>query len=203
MNTRKSYRYGAGAAALVVAFALCWSSVAWSSDPPQTGFACPQLATLDAFAGPWHVTESHFNSRGEVVATVKGMEEVLWVLDARAISRKYNTKSDAAAYEALGMLTWSQSASAYQGTWFDNVTLDGPRSVTAQWDEGQRTMTYTISALQGGGVNYRVIDRFTDLEHRSATTFRVDGNTITKVMEVRYDRAKPCPDSQSIRILPG
>ena len=67
----------------------------------------PQLARLAAFVGPWAVTETHFDVRGDVVATVKGTEEITWVLDRHAIRRVYQSRAEASHYRAIGMLTWN------------------------------------------------------------------------------------------------
>ena len=51
-------------------------------------YPSPKIAHLELFIGPWHVSEEHFNARGEVVATVKGTEEITWILDRHAIRRR-------------------------------------------------------------------------------------------------------------------
>ncbi|MEK7757891.1 MAG: DUF1579 family protein, partial [Planctomycetota bacterium] len=93
-------------------------------------FANPEIARLDIFIGPWSVTESHFNPRGELIATVKGTEEITWILDHRAIRRAYSTATGSTIFKAHGTLTWNNADKKYHGVWFDNVSTAGPTTVT-------------------------------------------------------------------------
>jgi len=155
-----------------------------------------QTAVLDQFVGLWNVVEQHLDPSGQVTATVKGTEEITWVLDHHAIRREYSTKSDSAAYKATGFLTWNDASKAYNGIWFDNISVAGPTTVTATWDDKSRSMTFTAEGPDraGGRQAYKTIEQFESDETRVATTFRIRGSEVTKILEVRYQRAAPCPD---------
>ena len=167
-------------------------------------FASPELARLDVFIGPWSVTESHFNPRGELIATVKGTEEITWILDHRAIRRVYSTATDSTIFKANGTLTWNDADKKYHGVWFDNVSTAGPTTVTGSWDDQTRTMLLQVesSGREGLSVRYRVVERFADPQTRVATTYLVEGSNLVKRMEVEYKRATPCP-AKAITILGG
>lgn len=173
-----------------------------SSKETQPEFASPELAVLDRFAGPWNVAESHFNSRGDVVGSAKGIEEGAWVLDRRALRRTYTSGEEGKLFHAIGMITWDAAEKQYEGTWFDNANTTGPTALTGVWDEPSRTMTFTLrsNAPDAKPVQHKVVDRFVDEEHRVATTFKILGNQMEKVMEVQFARARPCPNN--LRILP-
>ena len=163
---------------------------------PEPEFASPQLATLELFLGPWRVTEDHFDAKGEVMATVRGTEEVAWILDRHAIRRVYTTTTTSTVFRAIGTLTFSDAEDAYRGAWFDNASTSGPSLVKGEWDDKARTMVFTVEKRAKGGKvsRYRVVDRFTDDERRVVTTYMIDGNKNVKLVEVRYRRAIPCPD---------
>lgn len=167
-------------------------------------FASPELARLDIFIGPWSVTESHFNPRGELIATVKGTEEITWILDRRAIRRAYSTATDSTIFKAQGTLTWNSTEKKYQGVWFDNVSTAGPTTVTGSWDDQTRTMLFQVESSAGAGstVRYRVVERFADPQTRVATTYLIDGSNLVKRMEVEYKRAVPCP-AKALTIIGG
>jgi len=167
-------------------------------------FANPELARLDLFIGPWSVTESHFNPRGELIATVKGTEEITWILDYRAIRRAYSTATDSTIFKAQGTLTWNNTDKKYHGVWFDNVSTAGPTTVTGSWDDQTRTMLFQVESPGGEGstVRYRVVERFADPQTRVATTYLVDGSNLVKRMEVEYKRATPCP-AKALTIIGG
>lgn len=167
-------------------------------------FASPELARLDIFIGPWSVTESHFNPRGELIATVKGTEEITWILDHRAIRRAYSTATGSTIFKAQGTLTWNSEGKKYHGVWFDNVSTAGPTTVTGSWDDQTRTMLFHLESAgrDGAIVRYRVVERFTDPQIRVATTYLVDGSNLVKRMEVEYKRATPCP-ARALSILGG
>jgi hypothetical protein len=167
-------------------------------------FASPELARLDLFIGPWSVTESHFNPRGELIATVKGTEEITWILDHRAIRRVYSTATDTAAFKANGTLTWNDAERKYHGVWFDNVSTAGPTTAMGTWDDETHTMLFHVesSGREGATVRYRVVEKFTDPQTRMATTYLIEGSNLVKRMEVEYKRATPCP-AKAMRILGG
>jgi len=158
-------------------------------------FASPELARLDVFIGPWSVTENHFNPRGELIATVKGTEDITWILDHRAIRRAYATATDSKVFKANGTLTWNDAEKKYQGVWFDNVSTSGPMTVMGSWDDETKTMIFQVesSGREGSTVRYRVVERITDPQTRVATTYLIDGANLVKRMEVEYKRATPCP----------
>ncbi len=158
-------------------------------------FASPELAALDDFIGPWSVIENHFNPRGELIATVKGTEDVTWILDHRAIRRAYSTATDSTIFKAHGTLTWNNTEKEYQGVWFDNVSTSGPTTVTGSWDNATKTMQFQMESTgkNGVAVRYRAVERFTDPQTRMSTTYLIDGSNLVKRMEVEYKRAIPCP----------
>lgn len=158
-------------------------------------FANPELARLDMFIGPWSVTENHFNPRGELIATVKGTEEITWILDHRAIRRAYSTAPDATVFKAQGTLTWNSAEKKYHGAWFDNVATAGPTTVTGSWDDQTQTMLFHLESAgrDGSIVRHRVVERFADPQTRVATTYLIEGTSLVKRMEVEYKRAIPCP----------
>jgi hypothetical protein len=167
-------------------------------------FASPELARLDIFIGPWSVTESHFNPRGEMIATVKGTEEITWILDHRAIRRAYSTAPGATVFKANGTLTWNDTMKKYHGVWFDNVSTAGPTTALGTWDDDTKTMLFQIEASrrEGATVRYRVVEKFTDPQTRMSTTYLIEGSNLVKRMEVEYKRATPCP-AKALRILGG
>jgi len=167
-------------------------------------FASPELARLDVFIGPWSVTESHFNPRGELIATVKGTEEITWILDHRAIRRAYSTAPGSTIFKAQGTLTWNDTEKKYHGVWFDNVSTAGSTTVTGSWDDQTRTMLFQLESAgrDGSVVRYRVVERFADPQTRVATTYLVEGSNLIKRMEVEYKRATPCP-ARAFSILGG
>jgi hypothetical protein len=172
----------------------------------RTVFVRPELADLDRYIGHWLVTEKHFSAEGKEIATTKGLEEILWILDTNAIYRRYNTSSEQRAYKAIGMLTWNEDAGCFKGTWYDNVSRTDPKTVTASWDGKSRTMTHTIRPIgqPDSDAMYRTVEEFLEDGSRQATTFLIQGAKKTKVLEVRYRRAQPCPGSQTIhRIIEG
>lgn len=154
-----------------------------------------QLARLEMWIGLWTVTERHFNSNGDVVATVKGSEEVSWLLDRHAIKRDYRSGTESSKFHALGIWTFNDVDDVYQGIWFDNTGTAGPTLVKGEWDPGTLTMVATMESPRKNGspVGHRVVERFIDPDHREATTYRLDGTELTKRMQVEYVRAIPCP----------
>ncbi len=162
-----------------------------------------ELAPLEMIVGPWSVTESHYNALGELVATVKGTEEITWILDRRAIRRVYTTKTEATVFRAIGTLTWNDVQKKYHGVWFDNVSTGGPAIVKGEWSPETRTMVLTVASLakDGSTLKYKVVEKLLDEQSRVATTYLIKGTEVVKRMEVNYRRMVPCPDR--IRVIYG
>ncbi len=154
-----------------------------------------RLARLEKYVTEWLVREHHFNARGEQIATVKGKEEIIWILGKRAIQRTYTTSTDSTSYRAIGTLTWNDVTKKYQGIWLDTVSATGPTKVESEWNEGDQTMVYTVDSLakDGSTVRHRVIERFLDDENREAITYLLKGSEVIKRLEVQYQRTIPCP----------
>ena len=207
-----------GAGVWVVVAALGFHSVTAQEnkpqDPPPEGgnanqavpavtFPCPELAKLDAFTGTWNVVETHFDSLGKAIATVKGTEVISWQLDQYMLRRIYATATDSARFKAIGFITWNEQAKHYTGHWFDNRSLFGPALAKGEWQEEGRSMTFTLDAHAPGGTKtqYKVIERFEDDDHRISTTYQMSGKDLTKRLEVRYERVAPCPANQAMRVI--
>lgn len=160
-----------------------------------------QTALLELFFGSWSVTEKHFNKQGEVVATAKGSEEVRWLVDRRVLERTYITSTGSAVFRAIGLLSWNDVLKCYQGVWFDNLSTSGPNSVKGQWQQDTRTMVFSVesSGEDGATVRHKVVERFIDEEKRVATTYRIAGTQVVKLLEVHYKRTIPCP--AGVRII--
>lgn len=154
-----------------------------------------ELIPLDLFVGPWRVMENHFNARGEVIATVRGNEEISWVLDRRAIRRIYTTSTESSVFRAIGMLTWNSVEKMYHAVWFDNRAKTGPVTMKGEWFPKSKTMEFAVETRgeDGSEIRYKVVERFLDAERRVATTFLTTGGTVVKRMEVEYRRVTPCP----------
>lgn len=161
----------------------------------------PEMAVLESITGTWRVIERHIDEAGKETV-VKGNEEVLWVLDGNAVRRTYVSGAASPKYEAVGMLTWNAATKRFEGSWFDNTQPNGPTTVAATWDADKHTMTYSLTATgpDGKPIHFETLDKVIDEEHRTATTFRRDGQRVVKVMEVTYERMIPCP--QSTRFIP-
>lgn len=163
-------------------------------------FAFPELAVLDRYAGPWEVVESHFNKRGEVVGTAKGIEEGVWILDRRTLRRTYTSGEEGNLFKAIGMISWDAVARKYRGTWFDNASSSGPTTLNGEWSDATRTMTYSLTSSDAAGkaVDHKVIDKFLDDERRLVSTYRVISGQVEKVIEVQFTRARPCPSNLGV-----
>ena len=163
-------------------------------------FAFPELAVLDRFAGPWEVAESHYNKRGEVVATAKGIEEGVWILDRRTLKRTYSTGEEGKLDRAIGMISWDSVGKKYKGMWFDNASANGPAVFSGEWDEAAKTMTITLTSsdTEGRSIDHKVVDKFIDEERRLVTTYRVNEGQIEKIIEVQFRRARPCPSNLGV-----
>jgi hypothetical protein len=181
--------------ALAASLLLAAQDSPWDREGDKAiDFAFSELAKLDLFVGPWSVTENHFDPRGQIMATVKGTEEITWVLDYRAIRRIYSTSTGEKVFRAHGLITWNEAEKKYHGAWFDNASAAGPTIVKGTWDDQTRTMLFELeSSGPNGPVRHRVVEKFLDAEKRVASTYLVEGSTLTKRLEVEYFRAKPCP----------
>lgn len=157
--------------------------------------ASPELALLEPFIGTWRVTETHYDRRGEIVATVKGTEEVRWILERHALQRDYQTDTGSGLFHAIGTLTYNAAAKRYLGVWFDNVSDAGPTSVSGEWQKATRTMIFAVESRgkDGETVKFKIIEQFPDDERRIATTYLLEGSHVVKRMEVTYIRTIPCP----------
>ena len=165
------------------------------ADTESGEFPTPQLRHLELFIGPWSVTETHYGVRGEIVATVKGTEEIRWILDRHAIRRTYLTSTGTGVFRAEGTLTWSDAEKHYAGIWIDNASTSGFSTVVGEWNETERTMVFTLESpnAQGSKRRFKVVERFIDQDTRVATTFELDGSKVIKRIEVQYRRSTPCP----------
>lgn len=175
---------------------------AGSKQPPDhdAPFTFPELSVLDRFAGPWEVAESHYNKRGEVVASAKGIEEGVWVLDRRTLKRTYTTGEEGNLFRAIGMISWDSVGKKYKGMWFDNASANGPAALSGEWDESAKTMTITLTSSDADGktLDHKVVDKFLDEERRLVTTYRVNAGQVEKIMEVQFRRARPCPSNLGV-----
>lgn len=171
-------------------------------DPPGTGsgsgpdYASPQLAHLESLVGVWTVTETHYNDLGQIVGTVKGTEEIGWILDKHALRRVYRTRTEATAYHAIGTLTWNRPENRFYGVWFDDVSTSGATLVSGTWSEKAGGLVLTLEAMADDGtmIEYRVIEKRADEDTRVATTFAIRKDEVIKRMTVKYKRSVPCPD---------
>jgi len=172
-------------------------------EAPAITYPCAELAKLDAFIGAWNVVETHFDSLGKAIATVKGTEVISWQLDQHMLRRTYATATESTHFKAIGFITWNKQAKQYMGHWFDNRSLAGPALAQGDWQDEGRSMVYSLEghAPDGTKAHYKVIERFEDDDHRIATTYQISGKDLTKRLEVRYERAGPCPSSQTMRVI--
>lgn len=155
----------------------------------------PEFARLEKLVGRWKVTESHFDSKGEKVAIVKGTEIIEWILDHHAIRREYNSGPDAAMFRAFGILTWNAATDAYEGVWFDNRSTNGPTRTRGQWSDGDNTLTFTVESLDSNGspLRFELVERYIEDTQRIATTYSLEGDKRIKRLEVNYERGPACP----------
>lgn len=169
------------------------------SPPPKDGKVIPfeseELARLDMLTGPWKLTETHYDKRGNEVGTAEGTEEITWILDQRAIRRVYTRSGASSAYHAIGTLTWNEAEKKYRGVWFDNASKTLPVHVTGEWSPDNRSWILTLEskAADGSPVRYKVVEEILDDERRVATTYKLTGSQVLKSMMVEYRRAVPCP----------
>ncbi|MBI4717052.1 MAG: DUF1579 family protein [Planctomycetes bacterium] len=163
----------------------------------QTTSPVPEMQRLALFLGSWNLMERHFNPRGEETATVQGKEEIGWTLDRHVLRRVYSSAVDNRRFQAVGLLAWSSGEKKYRGGWYDNTSTTGPSSVSGEWDDATRTMTFTLesAAADGSKVQHRVVEQFLSDDRRQATTYQVSGKDVVKRLEVEYRRSEPCPAS--------
>jgi len=156
----------------------------------------PHFAPLEMYVGPWSVVQRHFDVRGEETSAARGSEENTWALDYHVLQRKYTTTSPAATYRASGTLTFNEATNAYEGVWYDNASTWGATTVKGEWQPADRTFVFTLERLtkDKGTVRYKVVERFVDKEHRTATTYLLSDKEVVKQLEVEYTRTSPCPD---------
>ena len=170
-------------------------------------FSVSQLADLDIFVGAWKVAETYFDEKGVARDGRKGTEEIVWMLDHHALYRRYNTATGDLVYRAVGTIAWSEPDKEYRGSWFDNAPEQGPspRTITGSFDARTATMTWVMESKNpdGSSRTHRMIERFIGIEERVTTTFEVKGDRVTKLMEVKYTRAEPCPASRGTVLIGG
>ncbi len=154
----------------------------------------PMWDLLDQFAGVWTVTEHHYDALGQVIATVEGTEEVVWILDGHAIERSYTTKTDDKTYKAIGTFVWNDATQTFEGVWFDNRAGGGATISKGSWNEDRRMIHYKLETEGGSGksTRYEVLDRITSKDTHVATTYVVSGAKRLKRLVVNYKRNEPC-----------
>ncbi len=154
----------------------------------------PMWDVLDQLAGVWSVTEHHYNALGQIIATVEGTEEVVWVLDGYAIERSYTTKSGDELYKAVGTFVWNESAQAFEGVWFDNRNGGGATISKGVWKENPRMIHYKLepASASSKSTKYEVLDRFLSKDTHEATTYTISGSDRLKRLVVHYKRSEPC-----------
>ncbi len=166
-----------------------------SSGRREVEYISPEFALLELFVGTWSVTQNHLDADGKIIATTKGSERVIWVLDDHAIRRDYSSGTKPSIFKATGTMTWNEVEKRYNCVWFDNASTTGPSQSKASWDAETRSMTFFTDSLgkDGSRVRYKVVEQFTDKERRVATTYVIEGSRSVKRMEMYYQRAAPCP----------
>ena len=154
-----------------------------------------ELEVVELWVGTWNIEETHFDVKGQIVATLKGTEEIGWKLNHHAVERAYTTRRPSDVFRAVGWLTWSEPQKSYVGVWINNAGLGGLVTQKGSWDAATRTMTFDVeaSAADGRPERFKVVERFADEKTREATTFRIDPSGAVKMLEVRYTRSTPCP----------
>ena len=190
---------GVSAACLVSASALAEDLV-----KPRE-YAAPELERLERFYGLWSVTVDHFNTDGQRVGTVKGKEQVTWILDNHAIERNFRSGKKPNVYRAIGTVAWNAVERKYHGVWFDSASVNGPTIAKGDWDEKEQAFVFVLESLGEGGkkIRYKVVESFLEDDSRMSMTFRMDGDRLTKVMDTHYKRAVPCPGGPRILNLMG
>jgi len=195
------YRRGGSTWVLPLLAVGLLSAVATPVQPStDKGTSSPEMDVLDRYLGAWKLTERYFDAMGKVTATVKGTEEIAWILDKHVLQRTYTSTSDTRTFRAIGMLTWNAAEGKYHGTWIDNLSKSGPTIVQGDWDPKRNAMALKYTLTEGDRVvrEFNVIERFITESKRIATTFEVTGETVKKRTEVEYKRVVPCPSSLRI-----
>lgn len=192
-------------AALVLAGQAFYDSQATGGDtePPDLSFDQAKHV-LHQWLGMWTVLERHFDPSGKVIGETKGTEEIRPILKDRAIQRIYRSAGTGEGYEAHGTFSYDEESKTFLGSWFDNQSTVGPTASAGRWNGGTRTMIYENTRTGRGGAveTYRVVERFIDADRRQATTYRVRNQELTKLLEVSYSLAGPCPEQKaSMRII--
>lgn len=184
---------------LFAAVAAGFESDPPNQEPPKPAEAkpatTPEHTALELFVGPWSVVETHFDELGKTVATVKGNEDVRWVLDETAIQRTYTSGTEPSLFRALGTFAFAETEKCFTGMWFNNLPTGGPSTVKGTWDAATRTMSWTTESKNKDGqtVNHRIIERFPDSKTRLVTTYVMRGNSVLKSSETLCTRKVPCP----------
>lgn len=168
-------------------------------------FVNPQTARLAKYIGTWRITEKHFSSNGQTIATRSGTEEVTWILNRRAIQRTYTTatSTEGSSFQAIGILAWNAAIKKYDGVWFNDTSTLGPTIVKGDWPDSSDTMNMQLEALAPGGasIELKAVEQHVDDDHRINTTYTIDGDQVVKRLEVVYQRVAPCPDK--LRLIGG
>ena len=154
--------------------------------------------------GLWVVNERHVGPSGETLGEARGVEEIRPVLEDRAIRRIYRSGGASEPYVAEATFTWNQAEGVFHGFWLDNRSVNGPTVSRGTWNAQTRTMVYDMTQADAAGrtERFRVVERFIDDKHRTATTYRLRGKELIKVLEVDYVLSGPCPEHQSdLRII--
>lgn len=179
----------------------CVSAGVFADDLVKPGeYAAPELERLERFYGLWSVTVDHFGTDGRHVGTVKGREQVNWILDNHAIERNFRSGEKPNIYRAIGTVAWNAVEGKYHGVWFDSTSVNGPTIAKGDWDEKEQAFVFVLESVAEGGkkIRYKVVDSFLGDDSRSSTTFLMDGDRLTKVMETHFKRAMPCPSGPRI-----
>lgn len=168
-------------------------------------FVNAETGRLDVFVGTWRVAQNQFDMRGKLIGTLKGTEEVRWLLDHRAIVRTVTLNTESSVIRAVGMFAWDAAEKRYRGAWFDNYSTSGPSTAVGGWDETGRKMIWTLETKNAAGVavQYRIVDSFVDDTRRESTTFRLSGDDVVKELVTQYERTTPCPSRSIVPVFGG
>ncbi len=178
-------------------------------DAARIEFPNTQLAELDRFYGGWHVVETHFDARGEVLSKAKATEEVAWILDNHALRRTYLRKTEKRVVEVISTITWNEALKQYRGASFDNQSSvdkqgrGGPTLMSGEWSADTEVFVFNLETVGADGetIRHRVVERILNDEERAATIYRMTDDGVQKIMEAHYKRAVPCPDR--LRVIFG
>lgn len=170
---------------------------------PTPAVIHPDLSVLTPLVGSWKFKESHYNERGEVVTSVRGTEEIKWILDGNALQRNYFSGERDPIYRAVGTLAWDVHGERFVGVWFNNRSETGPSRVEGKWVEDTQSFVFTLHSQTASGkpLQYRIVEKLESETRRVATTFELKGPKIIKRLVVEYERTIPCPLTQKPRII--